>query len=153
MPSAARYLGDGMLAFKEGAVKDGSGAKVMDATTWDALGIAVGARPKEVSQEYAARTLVAEQGAFWIQRRSNLLKMGQKTFLDKAGDREASADFIAQVVKYNKEIPDPALRLTITQIRAGVKKALENRVMKEAGLGGDKNTRGLYSEIKDTFTE
>lgn len=153
MPSAARYLGDGVKAFKEGSVKDASGAKIMDASTWDVLGIAVGARPKEVAQEYTARTLVGEQGTFWIQRRSNLLKMGQKTFLDRAGDREASSDFIAQVVKYNKEIPDPALRLTITQIRSGVKKALEQRVMKEAGLGGDKKTQSLYTDIKDTFTE
>jgi len=148
MPSSLRYLGDAGKAFKEGAVKDSSGAKVLDPNTWDLLGIAVGARPKEVSDEYTVRTLAAEQAAFWINRRSNLIKMGTSVFLDRAGDREATADFVAEVSKYNHQIPDPALRLTITQVREALHQAMQNRVRRENHLGLSKQGAGLERSLR-----
>ena len=151
MPTAVRSIGSAAVAFTEGKVTDRSGAKVFEPDLWDVTGMAAGFMPKELSEFYDARGMQGELAAYWITRRQALFSIYKSLMLDRAADREGVADFAKRLIAYNKEIPEPALRVTMKQLRTNLKSTLRQNALKEAGLGTNRMTSVSSLEISNTF--
>lgn len=140
LPTAVKNFGNAEKALETGTVRDRSGAVLFEPEAWDLIGMAAGWQPRELSEKYEARTLEREHAAYWTTRRGALMEMFSHIMIERKGDREAVADFMTRLRKYNSEIPEPKLMLTGETLRNSVRERMKANVRKEAGLGSSPNT-------------
>lgn len=151
LPTSMKNLGKAAKAFESGKVTDRSGAVLIEPSTWDVLGMAVGWQPEKLSEEYQARTLEHEKAAYWTQRRQNLLHIWGSIVVERDKDREVVADFMKRLQEFNREAPDPSLLIKGSTLRQSAKRRLQANVQKEAGLGATPAMRQSTQEIRSTF--
>ena len=116
------------------------------------LGQAAGFRPKEIAVAQERQWAKTEVERYWSGRREAVV--GQFYHLFKTGqaaDREALADVMEAVRKFNAEAPYPELAINSKQLRQGLKESLRRQGLKEEGQPAAKKYRRLYSEIDMGF--
>ena len=151
LPTSMRNLGKTAEAFSSGAVRDRSGAVLLEPDIWDMIGMSVGFIPQELGEQYNARSLEMERAAYWTTRRQSILEYYGTTMIERDGDREALSDLMKRVDDFNRNAPDPALLIRGETLRNSLKNRLKANVRKEVGLGSSQQMQFPTQEIRATF--
>lgn len=151
VPAAVRNFGNAAKALNEGKVTDQSGATLFEPELSQIVGMGLGFLPKDLSKAYRSRSMQQEQAQFWTQRKSTLYEMFFHIVEERGRDREAMADFMKRVKEFNRNAPDPALRITADSLRQSVKARMRANVYKEHGFGSNPSTRQAAKRISETY--
>lgn len=147
MPSAMRNMTKAIEAEIAGGVKDRDGALLYDPDIWESVGYAAGFMPKELSQEYNARTLTNEVGTYWTRRRQTLLEL----YNYAAVNGKDVGEVANQIVEFNSKAPDRNLIITSRTLRESQKQRQKVVERKAAGLGANRMTDELSQQLRSTF--
>ena len=151
MPRAIRNVMRGSRFALEGRERTRSGATVLDFDASDPdqlaeiVGQALGFNPTRLSRKWDRQRLQMESIAFWNIRRGMLLK--QFDHAVAARDKEARADVLAAVRRFNRELPFRGKAISSSDLRTSVKGRIRRRRLFEAGLPASRRDIGITREI------
>lgn len=128
LPGTAGNIAKAMEAAQKG-VKSSKGERILrdeqgayrDPTSGEIALMAGGFRLAEVAKFQQLEALKREQTEYWMGRRTGLKQQYRKAVLDK--DHQLRQDMEGEIQRYNKEIPQPQLRLSGKELNQFVRES------------------------------
>lgn len=155
MPRAIKNMVDSWRIAARGGVDNRTGATVVpfDVNDPDDLSEIIakglGFNPTRVSRRWDALRLQQETAMFWTTRKTML--MHQWDYAKQQGDKEALADVMKSVRRYNKEVPWAAMRLGPKNLRRSLIGRMRQRILTEKGLLSQRSLVPMSNEVLDLF--
>lgn len=157
MPSAARNMSRAYRYATEGEETLASGAALAEFDLEDSKHVAeimfqaAGFPPTRVQEEkekyYATREVVM----YYELRRRRLMELLDHS--RRIDDSKYEKEVRERIIKYNKTVPYPAMRLGPKDIRRSLKQRAKDRILIEKGRYTPKRGRQIQEDIDEAFPE
>ena len=108
-----------------------------------------GFQPRKLTREWDRVAAKREAETYWTLRRGILMK--QFGIAALAGDKEAAADMIEAIKRYNNDVPFRTMAITRETLRKGRKERLRRRRLEEAGISQTKMFQPLSQDLNRLF--
>jgi hypothetical protein len=143
--------------YTEGRERTNSGATVLNFDASDPEQLAeivaqgLGFTPTRLARKWDRERMQLETMVFWQTRRTMLLRQYDHAVTIRS--REAGKDVIAQIKRFNNEVPHRALGITGKELSDSRKARERGRVMKERGFAPQRSFVPMGKEIDRLFPE
>jgi hypothetical protein len=157
MPRAMKNVVKAARFYTEGRERTNSGATVLNFDASDPEQLAeivaqgLGFTPTRLARKWDRERMQLETMVFWQTRRTMLLRQYDHAVTIRS--REAGKDVIAQIKRFNNEVPHRALGITGKELSDSRKARERGRVMKERGFAPQRSFVPMGKEIDRLFPE
>ena len=155
MPRALKNVFKAGRFFDEGRERTRSGATIaeFDTDEFEDIGeillAGAGFQPRKLTREWDRISAQREAQNYWKIRRGILMK--QFSIAAMAQDKEAKADMIQAIKRYNGDVPFAVMRITKDTLRRSLKERNRRNRLTDAGIAEEKMFRRLRQVLGRLF--
>lgn len=111
----------------------------------------LGFQPARLVQGWERIVAVRDMTTYYKIQQEGLLRSLDWSFFQE--DREAKADAMSAIRKYNSQVPQPEMKLTNDTIKASLKSYLTKQQTSSMGLAAEKKYRRLREEVESSYPD